>query len=148
MDTSNSAPSDTLTNHFIAGLQAHDVTLAEIRSGRWKYCGGNKGFRLDYFKIACPGEELPELHENCVCGHKIVENCYITNGSHILVLGNSCIKRFVPKSSRTCDKCDGPHRNRVVNRCNACRSGICDSCDRPCNPKYKKCWFCGGLDAV
>lgn len=137
-----------LTQQFIRGLKEYNLTYEQIKT--WKYCGGNRDRHLNYFKLCCPGEDFPEYVDYCVCGHKIFENCYImaeesTNfyqKGDILVLGNCCIKKFVPKSSRTCSKCGDPHRNRSVNRCNSCRYGICDLCDNICNKKYTKCYKC------
>lgn len=131
-----------LTNRFIEGLKNYNLTLEEIQSGNWKYCGGDKGSHLNYFKISCPNENFPEKQAKCICGHDIEENCYITNETRKLVLGNCCIKRFVPKSSRTCADCGEPHQNKIVNRCNKCRIGICDKCNKKCNPKYRKCYNC------
>jgi hypothetical protein len=131
-----------LTDKFIKGLKEYNLSYEQIQ--KWKYCGGNQDRHLNYFRICCPGEDLPERVDYCVCGHKIIENCYITseNGDLLLVLGNCCIKKFIPKSSRTCEKCGDPHKNRTVNRCNDCRYGICDICNKICNKKYKKCYHC------
>ena len=87
---------------------------------------------------------MPSHKDNCVCGHYIEENCFITNDVDIIVLGNCCIKKFLPenKSSRTCEKCKEPHKNHIVNRCNDCRYGLCDKCNIKINPKYKICAKC------
>jgi len=114
-------PSIELTERFIKGLQNYNLTYDEIVNGNWKYCGGRTGSHLNYFKISCKDDDLPEQVNECVCGHAISENCYITDGESILVLGNCCIKKFIPKSSRTCENCEAPHKNRTVNRCNKCR---------------------------
>ena len=108
----------------------------------WKYCGGNRGRHLNYFNLCCKDYELPELVNKCVCGHTIEENFYITNGTQILVLGNGCIQKFITKSSRTCEDCGRPHKNREVNKCNKCRKGICENCHEECNYKYTKCYDC------
>ncbi len=136
-----------LTNRFIEGLKQYNLTYDEILSGNWKYCGGNKGRHFNYFVLFSKGRDLPQPGEKyiCVCGHHIVENCYITDNARILVLGNCCIKKFIPKSSRTCENCGKPHRNRKVNRCNLCRIGICETCNKKCNRKYKKCYDCAFL---
>ena len=86
--------------------------------------------------------QTPEHTDRCVCDHFIQENCYITNDTDMIVVGNCCIKKFVNKSGRTCDKCGEPHKNRVVNRCNLCRQGCCDSCGRNINSRYKNCYRC------
>ena len=39
------------------------------------------------------------ISENCICGHRIDENCYILNKQtkEILVSGNCCIEKFLPE---------------------------------------------------
>lgn len=135
-------PTLELTNKFITGLKNYGLTYDDIKNSNWKYCGGSTGRHLNYFKLVFSNYDLPEHTNECVCGHKIIENCYIRDGEQILVLGNCCIKKFIPKSSRTCEKCETPHKNRVVNRCNNCRKGICDKCDKKCNKSYKTCYNC------
>ena len=132
--------SHKLTDKFIKGLKNYNLTIDEIKN--WKYCGGNRGRHINYFKLCCPDDDLPEPANECVCDHRIEENCYITDGKEILVLGNCCIKKFIPKSSRTCENCGESHKNRVVNRCHECRVGICDECSKNCDPGYKKCYNC------
>jgi hypothetical protein len=116
--------SDYVTARFIRGLQEYDLTQEEIKG--WKYVGGNRGSGLKYWILCTDNEELPEHHSTCVCGHDIIENCYIESpdGNDILVLGNHCVKRFIAKSSRTCEICEKPHRNRKINRCNECKKNF------------------------
>lgn len=131
-----------LTKKFIEGLKNYDLTYEDIIKSDYKYCGGNCGRHLRYFKLSCPDDDLPEPVNECVCGHKISENCYITDGTQILILGNCCIKKFIPKSSRTCETCGNPHQNRKINKCNDCRTGICLFCYNECHYKYKLCRKC------
>ena len=132
----------SFTDHFLKGLKEYNLTYEEILNGGWKYCGGYKGRHRNYFLIACPDDDFPKQKSHCVCGHKIEENCYITNGDEILILGNCCIKKFIPKSGRTCEICGESHRNRKVNRCNYCRIGICDDCGKSIKERYKICYNC------
>lgn len=127
---------------FIKGLKKYNITKKQIDDGDWKYCGGDSGRHLKYFKLCKKDTELPEHVDKCICDHHISENCFITNGERIIVLGNCCIKRFVPKSGRTCSECGEPHKNRVVNRCNECRISRCDLCGVNIDIKYKKCYRC------
>lgn len=133
---------ESLTDKFIKGLQEYNLTYEEIIENNWHYCGGCSGRHLNYFKIYFKGKKLPERSNECVCGHYIVKNCYITDGKQVLILGNCCIKKFIPKNSRTCEKCGNPHKNRIVNRCNNCRKGLCDKCGKKCNVSYKMCYGC------
>ena len=135
-----------LTEKFIKGLEKYNLTREDIDKQNFKYCGGNKGSHLNYFESFFKKrlKWSPANTDHCICGHRISENCYIINNSEeiLLILGNCCIKKFVPKSTRTCEKCECPHKNRVVNRCNKCRIGICDKCNKKCKRKYKLCWNC------
>ena len=139
-------PSERLTRQFIKGLEMYNITIEDISSGEWVYCGGDTGRHLNYTRIYFHDQEYSfDKDDKCVCGHAITENCYITKGTDVLILGNCCIKKFLPKNSqgRRCDKCDKGHRNRKVNRCNECRIGHCDVCYAHLNKEwYKTCWDC------
>jgi hypothetical protein len=119
-------PSATLTEKFIRGLESYSITFSEVFLSQWRYCGGDKGPHRNYYKLTHPDYELPPHTDECVCGHPIKENCYITDGEQFLVLGNCCIKKFLKKenSGRTCGRCGQPHKNRSDNLCKACREII------------------------
>ena len=68
-------PSIQLTETFIEGLKDYNLTYNEIVNGNWKYCGGRSGSHLNYFKLCCKDEELPEHVNKCVVGNKKPENC-------------------------------------------------------------------------
>jgi len=131
----------SFTNKFITGLKInYDVDYEDLKD--YKYCGGNMNNHLNYFKICMKGELLPNQVDMCVCGHHIEENCYITNGEKLLVLGSCCVKRFIVKKTRTCEICGESHKNRLNNRCNDCRIGRCELCSKKCNVNFKKCYDC------
>ena len=134
--------SKELTEKFINGLKNYNLSFDDI--GNWAYCGGTSGRHKNYFNLRFPNKEIPSWTNKCVCGHTITENCYITNEERFLVLGNCCIKKFIPASTRTCENqnCRKPHKNRIVNRCNECRIGVCDKCNRGCSEQYKTCASC------
>ena len=119
-------------NKIVAKLQQYDLTYDDFL--KFSYSGGNKNRHYNYWKIKMKNDELPTYEDKCVCGVSIVENCYITrdvgDSIELLVLGNCCIKRFLPKekSCRTCENCGTPHRNRKLNKCNDCKRGICLKC--------------------
>jgi hypothetical protein len=69
----------------------------------------------------------------CNCG------CFHNNKSD-----NKC--NDCRKMKRLCERCGDEHKNRKVNRCNDCRNGICDECNKRCNPKYKTCYTCHKSD--
>ena len=109
-----------ISERFIRGLKDYNLTVDEVK--QWRYCGGNRGSHKNYFKLSCPNDDIPEHTTECVCGHRIQENCYITDGHNILVLGNCCVKRFIPKSGRTCERCGKPHRRTKSNVCQKCEA--------------------------
>ena len=133
---------------FVNGLKELGLEYNHVIKN-WKYCGGNSKTgtemrHLNYWKLLYPDEELPEYGDECVCGHKITNNCYITYNDEILILGNCCIKKFLPKDNagRTCDECGKSHRNRKINKCNDCKIGYCLNCHKPCERYYTKCYKC------
>jgi hypothetical protein len=105
------------------GLNYHTV----IRD--FKYVGGDCSSHKNYFNLINKKETTiiqPPHANRCICGHHIEENCYIASpdGKIVLVVGNSCIKRFMTHSGRTCEICNEPHKNRKINQCNKCRPTI------------------------
>jgi len=134
-----------LTKQFINGLKSYNLTKEDMID--WKYCGGRNGQNprhYNYFKLSCPNDDLPSLVFECICGHDIKENCYITNGEEFLILGNCCIKKFLPSenSGRTCEICKKPHRNTKDNRCKQCRKKFCTDCDKEKYSNFTKCKDC------
>jgi len=113
----------SISKRFRNGLKKYGVELKDVQTN-WKYCGGEKGRHLNYYNICCIGEEIPEHEDLCICGHRIKENCYITDGEYILTLGNCCVKRFLPYNKRSCDHCSGVHQNRKDNLCLVCRKSF------------------------
>ena len=135
-----------LTKRFIQGLKNYDLTLEEIQSSNWRYCGGTNGAHLNYFKLMFKNKKPLLPHEDkCVCGHPIRENCFITDGTRFIVLGTCCIKKFVRYNSRTCEECGEPHRNRIVNLCNDCRKNVCEKCGEECDYPYRYCASCAWM---
>lgn len=133
---------DKLFQKFLKGLEKLGMTYEDVK--HWVYAGGDSEHRIKYFKQKCPDRELPEHASSCVCGHKIKENCYILNidDNRLLTLGSCCIKKFIPESTKTCNVCGASHKNRIVDRCNDCRPGLCDICNKPCKKPYTKCYSC------
>jgi len=134
-----------LSKQFEKGLYDYGLTMEDMK--KFYYCGGNIGCHHNYFIKSCPNDDLPDLVDRCVCNHLIRENCYVTDGERILIVGNCCIKRFLPKenSGRTCEICRQPHRNRKDNKCNNCRKGkgMCIICKKSTfKPAYKYCLDC------
>jgi len=127
---------------FKKGLkEKYNLTYEDVKDN-WRYCGGDKKSHFNYWKLVYKDKELPKKENTCVCSHYIQENCYITDGNNILVVGNCCIKAFVVKCNRTCENCGETHRNRKVNKCNNCKEKLCIKCSVPIQSKYRKCYKC------
>lgn len=138
----------TLSEKFIKGLKLHNLDYDTIVREKWYYAGGDTGRHARYYDKCCPDKNIPPHANKCVCGHFIKQNCYITNGEHILVLGNCCIRKFIKKSFRTCKVCSKKHKNRKDNLCHNCRRdkniSRCERCNAPHNNrKYDVCNDCG-----
>ena len=100
-----------LSKRFLTGLDKFNLTYEELRK-EWYYIGGEKGNHLTYFKRNYGNEDLPEHQDYCICGHKIKNNCFISDGEYVLSIGESCVNKFVPTFNRICEECGIRHRNR------------------------------------
>lgn len=139
-------------DRFINGLKKIGIEYDDMKD-IFKYAGGDHGGHYNYYKLCNKTEELPEHKSECVCGQRIKKNCYISDGNILYVLGACCIKNFMKHNTRTCDICDKPHRNRIINLCNECKINYkCKSCNKykdelkngKCkNCNVKKCKKCG-----
>ena len=100
---------EDIESRFIRGLENYDLTKQDIEEGGWFYCGGRSGRHLNYWNMLNQQRKkpwsFPDLINECVCGHSIIQNCYITNKKQILTLGSCCIKRFIKNNKRTCIEC-------------------------------------------
>lgn len=143
-----------LSERFIRGLQSYNLSLDDINTSGYRYCGGDKGRHLNYFTTIFKNKPFPPHKSFCVCGKDIIENCYICDKSlnydSIIVSGNCCIKKFIDNSGRTCEVCQKPHQNRKDNKCKDCRTkakieankGHCLKCNYKIDPKYIYCYPC------
>lgn len=136
-----------LSQRFINGLKKYDLTIEEIRNSDWIYGGGNKRWHDNYFKLKFDNNEKirPKDETNCICGHKIEENCYLYNKKTkmFLVIGNHCIKKFELDSRRRCKYCNEPHANIKNDICNDCRLLRCPKCkEKKNNMRFKYCYDC------
>lgn len=135
-----------LYNAFEQGLENLGLTLGEVKN-TFIYIGGNMGRHHRYFDVKCPGEKRPGHTGECVCGHAIVENCYMRNPQTgtTIIMGNCCIMRYIPGAGRTCSACGASHRNRKDDLCNKCRMPQCSQCQVRFKPRYAnhdKCDVC------
>jgi len=111
---------DNISKRFISGLAKLDLTMEDIKND-WYYMGGEQGQHLKNFKKINKHLNLPPHGDRCICGHRIKNNCFITNGTDIHAVGTACALRFVPKLDRICDDCGAKHRNRKDCKCKTCR---------------------------
>ena len=123
---------------FVDGLTKLGLTL-DILEDDYVYIGGNRRSHANYYTLKCPDDDPPDDVSWCVCGHRIVENCYLRNPKtgDIIVLGSCCIKRYLPNAGRTCGKCGVRHRNRKDDLCNKCRLVQCVVCQESFKPLFK-----------
>ena len=131
------------------------------------YCGGTEGNDMrhkNYFKLVFGDIDYPPYNSECICGHEIKQNCYISKKSNdqfdfntIVILGNCCIKKF-EINGRTCENCNAKHKNRKTNYCNDCKErciycgntknkkkseAICDNCRFKCEKCEKRIYYSG-----
>ena len=127
-----------LNKRFKEGLKKYNLTTNEIENSDYRQV-------IKEFLIKS-NKEVPPFTDRCVCGHKIEQQCYIHSkkNNNTLVLGNCCVKKFIPKERRgkTCDDCGKHHKNKKVNKCNDCRDWNCSNCGKQCNEGYYKCFDC------
>lgn len=112
--------SNTYINKIKINLANVNKTWEEFVNA--KYRGGDTEEHYRYWTETCGNKQLPPHADHCICGHAIERNQYIEfEDSTIYVLGSCCIKKYVAKSKRTCDKCGAAHRTRNVNLCKDCK---------------------------
>jgi hypothetical protein len=142
----------SLTQKFLTGLKRkYNLTIDDIIKQDYRYAGGtpdeNNPSHYNYWKMLVndkPYLKMPDYMGSCVCDHDIKNNCFIINkDDKLLVLGNCCIKKFIPNSGRTCGKCGEPHRNIKFNLCNECKQYACKICGKDKEKEYyKSCRKC------
>ena len=127
------------------------LTLNEFETG-WTYAGGDNGRHLSYAGLL--GIHKPDKVYECICYTPIKNNCYMMNKEDkgkVAILGICCIEKFAGEDNkgRTCEICEAPHRNRVINRCNVCKVKKCKKCKTPLSiqsitkyPNTKNCYDC------
>ena len=110
-----------ISKRFENGLKKYNLNIDDLN--KFYYIGGEIGIHNKYYKLFTNNAPLLTHTDKCICGHKIKNNCYISNGDIILIIGESCINRFLPnKKKRICAECFIPHRNRLkTNKCNICK---------------------------
>lgn len=122
--------------------------INKLVKGDWIYAGGDYKEHLNYWKIFSRsygfiGDRARKFKPMCVCGQELQRNCWIySKKKHkIKIIGSECINKFIGKQ-KLCHICGEEHNNRIVNRCNDCRHGMCDICDKIIDSKYRKCYKC------
>ena len=121
---------EEIGKRFLEGLKNYNLTADEVKD--WWYCGGGHTTQIerhrilaDLFRSHFPDSDYPELEENCVCGHPIQENAFITNGEQLLVLGSCCVKRFTNSGTkRVCKNCKQPWKGDPKRFCKKCRYNV------------------------
>ncbi|CCV01994.1 hypothetical protein IIV22A_150R [Invertebrate iridescent virus 22] len=115
-------------NHYhIKFMEELTKYSVEDITKQWKYIGGNtKRHLTKYETLFFKKPDLPHSNK-CICTHDIEENCYIKNviNEQILIVGNCCINKFLNiDTSKKCERCNEPHKNKKNNYCNTCRQTL------------------------
>ena len=110
-----------MSKRFENGLKKYGLTIEDLND--FYYIGGEHKQHKAYYNLFTNNNKLPKHNNYCICGHKIKNNCYISNGDIVLPIGESCILRFLQnRKKRICPVCFCPHRNRIkTNLCNVCK---------------------------
>lgn len=131
--TPNETPVNHYTERFRESLQKE---TGDLELDNYCYAGGDSGHHSSYLATQrITVDRIPPKKDRCLCGHPISENCYIKHipTQRLIVVGNCCIKRYLDKSGRTCEKCNKPHKNRKNNLCESCgkthKISNCSSCN-------------------
>ena len=90
--------------------------------------------------------ENKKQKDNCICGHYIVENCFIykikNNGNPtIKVLGNCCINEL-DLNGRRCSLCFDKHKSRNHNYCSKCYKDFICGCGKKKSVRFPTCFLC------
>ena len=111
------------TNEYYIPMNITFESLADYMQCRRGYdIGAPVAATTSYFKL-CFGNALPPpIPAKCLCGHRIIEQCYICpkndpTPEQVLVVGNECIEKFGAMNGRLCEICGLKHRNRSFNVC-------------------------------
>jgi len=145
--------SDLHLERFKEGLLVwYKITYEELIKN-YTYCGGDGGNyehseHYNYWVMLFGYDGWPCKEQECVCGVRIVENCFVMDETrtNFIHMGNCCIKKFMPKnkSGRTCEICKEPHRNIKYNLCNDCKTTNkkCETCKEYFEFDDKKHEYC------
>ena len=90
---------DKLSKRFLTGLKKYNLDYEEVKKN-WYYMGGENGIHKKYLNKYFNDDIIPEHNNFCICGHKIKNNCYITDGEFVLSIGESCVNKFVRKLNK------------------------------------------------
>lgn len=102
----------------------HGLDIEDVLKNYW-YCGGDTAEHLSKWKLYWDNQPkkraFPPHTDQCVCDHPIEKQCYITNGTQIIVVGSKCIDNFLDGCILGCLRCEKKHRNQKYNLCNLCK---------------------------
>jgi hypothetical protein len=99
----------------------------------WRYIGGSSGKHSDYLKfihgIELTIEDIDILQVQCICGVKICNRVFISDGNRVITIGIECVVTFFEEDCRKniknkCTNCGEYHRNRIGTLCSDCREAV------------------------
>ena len=105
-------------------LEKYNKTPNDLKNEGYHYICSDRN--PDKFKLIFGNRQLPGKKFECLCEHKIDENCYIINNNDeydsIIIVGNVCKNKYMDHICKKllCEKCKKEHTNRSFNLCNVC----------------------------
>jgi hypothetical protein len=84
------------TKNFFENFKTLYGADVEQLNKKWHYHGSLKNKADKGNNIHLLKTPLPEYTSSCICGHYINENCIVSNGKYSCVVGNCCVKKFMP----------------------------------------------------
>ena len=142
------------------------MRVEKLKNNGWKCCGGTsnhndlitwKNFKK---KNGLPEDLILKKKDHCICGHEIINQCYIYKVKnkkdedlyYFKVLGTECIKKVYneeykhlrSENRKECPICNTIHGSRKrTDLCPECCDKRCEKCYKILNNnKYKYCYNC------
>ena len=86
----------------------------------WKYHGHLQDVEDRQYGVHSLNIPIPAYTNRCICGHYIKTNCVVSDGTHAVVVGTTCVDKFMPIPKK---QMDDLHKERVLAR-RTCRKFI------------------------
>jgi hypothetical protein len=134
----------TKHDKFINGLIKLGYDSYDIINNWIFLCDNGKKFEKKKWDCITNGAKIPKYSNNCICGHYIKKQCYISNRekNKFLIVGSCCRKQFMSCDSLSiCLNCALEPREKKCDYCFDCKLIMC-SCGKKKKMGYKLCYQC------